>query len=182
MTALATIGGAGTHIDQGFRLCGDSTKWVVSVDLPDRDVGLEYGWRLAFLVDSGGIAALRDVSRGFSDSHAPELRLFWSGVAYLLLAGLGDEGGSWGIATFDVGPTRLLDLGLLDVGFADSTAVGNDQSAVGAVRALYRTTGWELVFKEAVVLRPNQDTRQVLRPRNGSVTFSLGQSWLLKRP
>jgi len=181
LTALAPIGGAGTHIDQGFQLCGDSTKWVVSVDLPGRDVGVEYGWRVAFLVDSGGIAVVRDISQGFTDSYAPELRLWRSGVAYLLLAGIGDEGGSWGMATFDVGPIQLRDLGILDVGMTDDSDVGNDESAVGIAQVLFRTSGWQVVFRQAVVLRPNQESRQLLRPRNGTVIFVLGQSWLPQR-
>jgi hypothetical protein len=124
---------------------------------------------------------LRDVSQGFADSHAPELRLFRSGVAYLLLAGLGDEGGSWGMATFDVGPIGLRDLGILDVGMTDDSEIGNDQSAVSIAQVVWRTTGWQVVFQQAVILRPNQESRQRLRPRNGTVTFGIGQSWLPQR-
>ena len=177
-SALEAVGTTGTHIDQAFRLCGDSTKWVVSVDLPARDIGVEYGWRIAFLVDSGGQFVVRDVSPGFSDSHAPILRLFRAGVEYLLLAALGDEGGSWGMTSFDVGPFALHNLGLLDVGVTDTTDVGNDDSALELAQVLFRTDGWRVVFHQPVVLRPNQDTRQVVKPRNGAITFRPSLGWL----
>ena len=121
-SALEAVGKTGTHIDQAFRLCGDSTKWVVSVDLPARDIGVEYGWRIAFLVDSGGQFVVRDVSRPVGEGvHGSELEL---------------------------------------------------------AQVLFRTDGWRVVFHQPVVLRPNQDTRQVVKPRNGAITFRPSLGWL----
>ncbi|MBK6780795.1 MAG: hypothetical protein IPG75_14655 [Gemmatimonadetes bacterium] len=83
------------------------------------------------------------------------------------------------MTSFDVGPFALHNLGLLDVGVTDTTDVGNDDSALELAQVLFRTDGWRVVFHQPVVLRPNQDTRQVVKPRNGAITFAL--AWVGSR-
>jgi hypothetical protein len=151
------------------------------VDLPDRDIGDERGWRVALLIDSAGGPHLRYVTTGFMDSHRPELRLFRSGLEHLVLIGLGDEGGSWGMAAFDVGPFQVSSLGILDVGLpAESSDPGNDQSALMVAHVERRVNGWQVGFGKPIALYPNQDRRVVRTPARGQkLWFRPGGDWRL---
>lgn len=165
-----------------LRLCGDSAKWLALVNLPDKDVGNDYGWRFVLLVDSADVAVVRYATLGLVDSYAPDFRLFRSGVQYLLLAALGDEGGSWGLATYDVGPTVIADLGILDVGMPGDTDTGNDQSALASATVHHRMDGWRVLFQRRIVLRPNQDTRVEVQPRPGRfLVFHPTHDWQLDK-
>lgn len=177
-TALQLAGGSRTSIATAVRLCGDSAKWLALVNLPNRDIGNEYGSRFALLVDSAGGSVVRYVTRGLRDSHTPEFRLFRSGVNYLLLAAEGDEGGSWGMATYDVGPFMIAELGQLDVGLAGDSAIGNDDGALEEAGVLYRVDGWRVTFGRKIVLRPNQDDRRELAPPpGGRLVFRPSGNW-----
>jgi len=127
-----------------------------------RDRPTDYGPRVA-LIRFGDAMPVRvaAVTPGLSDSQVPDVRVFEAVGRVLLLADLGDEGGSWGFATYEAVGDSLRELGLLDVGKA-SRDDENDQSAVNHLSVRISAGQWEVRFDTTIVLRPNQDSRAVL--------------------
>jgi hypothetical protein len=151
--------------------CGKLRELIASAWLPGRDTPGDYGPRVVTLRPTGDGWALAEVTRGLGDSHLPPIRLFASADRVLVLAGLGDEGGSWGIATYEIIDGKLAGRGLLDVGLPTDE---DDQSALDDVRVSLVAGHWQSSLRKTVVLRPNQDTRAVIRfrpPR--TITFRL---------
>ena len=98
---------------------------------------------------------------GLGDSNAPDLRVYEAMGRVFLLADLGDEGGSWGFATYEAVGDSLRELGRLDVGKA-SRDDENDQSAVNHVSVRLSAGQWEVGFDTTIVLRPNHESREVV--------------------
>lgn len=139
-----------------------------------RDRPTDYGPRVA-LIRFGEAMPVRvaSVTPGLSDSQVPDIRVFEATGRVFLLADLGDEGGSWGFATYEAVGDSLRELGLLDVGKA-SRDDENDQSAVNHLSVRLSAGQWEVRFDTTIVLRPNQDTRAVVpASRLRPVTFHI---------
>ena len=159
--AVRAYGGLQAQMGHVRALCHDRASYLALVALPARDTSDDYGWRAALLGDSAGALHWHAISRGQSDSHLPELRLFAGGEEYLALLGIGDEGGSWGINTLRISDKRLVAAGILDVGVPDSES-GNEQGATSEAEVFLSGSDWRVGFHRPVVLWPNQEKSRLL--------------------
>lgn len=173
----ATVPPARTaSLDSAQQARGDRLWWpaveacgphriVASLPAPERDHPEDFGARVVLLRPTGGhdLTAFAAVSfsRGFLESTSPRLRAFSAGGRVLVLADLGDEGGSWGIEAFEVIQDSLRALGRLEVG-KGSRDDENDGSAFQHLSVALRSRRWEVSFDTVVVLRPNRDSRAVV--------------------
>lgn len=176
LEALRDLGGKGTSVMRALRVCGAPSRWLALVILPSRNHGIDYGWRFALVTDSLATARVVEVTRGQRDSHAPDYRLVRAGHRYLLLAQLGDEGGSWGLDTYEVSASSITSLGILDVG--DPAVGDNDQPNLPDARPFWTGEAWSVAFRKPVVLRPNQERRRIVSPpAGGEVIFRWRNGW-----
>jgi hypothetical protein len=176
---LAAAGGPESVVASVYPLCGDSGRSIALAVLPTRDLGLDYGWRLVLMLDSAGVPIVTFASHGAIDSYRPSVRVFRAGAQYLVLAQRGDEGGSWGIETFEVRRHILTSIGTLDVG---RPSADNDQPNLDAAQVDYTSGGWRVGFPTTVVLWPNQAKRKVIRPAAGQNLWlsPAGAEWHLQ--
>ncbi len=162
--SLESLGGPQTTVATVVPIKG-MALWLALTRLPARDLASDYGWRVALLADSGSVAVIRAVSAGEIDSYRPIVRVFDADSVQLVLVQLGDEGGSWGIDTYEVRSLLLLPLGKLDIGRPTEE---NDQYLIGDVVVERTTADWQVGATGPVVLHPNQRTRRVIRGAPGA--------------
>ena len=179
---LQLVGGPGTTVASVQSLCGDMTRWLAVVHLPSRDLGMDYGWRVALLADSGAQAVVRFVTHGLVDSHLPNTRLFQADTSRLLLVSMGDEGGSWGMAAYDVGSDMVFGLGILDVGLPMAGDDENNRDALAIAEPEHTDKGWRVGFRIPIVESPNQHDQRLLSPLNGNRVWFVphGMHWAVE--
>jgi hypothetical protein len=160
--ALRASSATVAEVGQVVEVCSTRNMYVATARLPARNASKDYGPRVLLLRrDAAGMHVVAE-SHGEMDSDLPRLKVYAADGHVLVLAALGDEGGSWGFDTYEASGTQLRTLGILDIGSPGHDDTGNDQ-ALGIVANVERVSGtWQATFNRSIVLRPNQAGRRTI--------------------
>ena len=132
----------------GFQI--DKRKYVLSGVDDKEDNENDYGIRLFVIEDNNVIFR----SKGMMDSWYLNLTFFRSKASnnkILILAEGGDEGGSYGIAVYELKNSQVKDIGYIDASVLDNHE--NILSAVPFVEIAENTDGYIFTFTRDVTVR-----------------------------